>query len=133
MKWLSAIGDLFNIGKTALEGWQTRKKAKLDSDLRVNEAKTKAKITRLETGQKADIAWETTSIENSGWKDEWFTIVFSIPLIMCFVPGLVDYVQAGFMALKETPDWYQWTIGILVSSSVGYKKLADFMKLRKGD
>ncbi len=132
MGWLSIVGNLFGIGKEALGGWQKRKAAKLDSDLRVQEAKTKGMEARLSTGQQADIAWENTSITNSGWKDEWFTVILSIPAILCFVPGLADYVTQGFVALRATPEWYQWSFLVAVSSSFGYKKLADFMALKKG-
>ncbi len=137
MNWLaiipSLISNVFGIGKDALEGWQVRKKAKLDSDVKIIEAQTQAKITRLETGQKADIAWENLSITNSGWKDEWFTVVLSIPAILCFIPGMADYVYAGFQALGVTPEWYQWAFGVAVASSFGYKKLANVMALKKGD
>ncbi len=112
---------------------QDRKKAKLHSDLAIQTAMTQAKIDRLSTGQKADIAWENLSVTNSGWKDEWFTIVLSIPAILVFVPGMVEYVRAGFEALQQCPDWYQWMLGIAVGSAFGYRKIADFMKLKKGD
>lgn len=131
--WISILMEGIGIGKGALEGWQTRKKAKLDSDLKVLQAQTTAKINRLETGQKADIAWENLSITNSGWKDEWFVIVLSIPAILCFIPGMANYVYAGFQALSATPDWYQWCFTIAVGSSFGYRKIADFMALKKGN
>lgn len=115
-----------------IKGWQARKAAKLESDLAVNEAKTAAKIRILETGQHADIAWENTSIQNSGWKDEYWTLVLSIPAILCFFPGMSTFVRAGFEALKECPEWYQWALLVAIASSFGYRKLADFMSLKKG-
>lgn len=117
---------------SAVEGWQKRKTVKLESELAIARAKTDATIERIKTTTEGDIAWENTSIGNSGWKDEYLTIVLSAPLIMCFVPGLVPYVKAGFAALAECPDWYKWSIGIMVSSAFGYKKLANFMALKKG-
>ncbi|MBN2568132.1 MAG: hypothetical protein JXB42_01745 [Deltaproteobacteria bacterium] len=115
-----------------ITGWQERKRAQLDHDLQIAWAKTEAQIEKIKTDQAADIAWENTSIANSGWKDEWFTVILSIPAILCFVPGLADYVRQGFAALAETPDWYQWAFMIAVASSFGYKKIADFMALKKG-
>ena len=116
-----------------LKARQARKHAKLQSDLEIAQAVTKAKIERLATGQQADIAWENLSITNSGWKDEWFTIILSIPAVLVFIPGMSKYVYDGFQALKECPDWYNWMLGIAVGSAFGYRKIADFMKLRKGD
>ena len=115
-----------------VKGWQARKAAKLESDLAISEAKTASICKRLETQLAADIAWENTSINNSGWKDEWFTLLLSIPAVLCFVPGMVGYVKDGFLALEKCPEWYRYAFLVAVASSFGYKKLADFMSLKKG-
>jgi hypothetical protein len=132
MTWLPIIGPIIEWAKTATESWAARKKAALDSELKINEAAVQAKIRYLETSQQADIAWENLSIQNAGWKDEWLTILVSIPLVMCFIPGMDVYVYKGFESLKGTPEWYQWTVMIVVASAFGYKKIADFMALKKG-
>ena len=131
--WLTTI--LGVVGKpiaTTIEGWTERRKVKLESELKIAQAKTDATIRRLQTQQEADIAWENLSIQNSGWKDEYLLIILSIPVIMCFIPGLDVYVFAGFKALDQTPEWYKWCFMITVASSFGYKKIADFMALKKG-
>lgn len=134
--WTWAVNILSGFVKPVtgiIDGWQQRKTAALESDLAIAKAKTEATIKRLETGQQADIAWETLSIQNNGWKDEWFTILLSIPLIMCFIPSMAQYVYAGFAALEKTPEWYKWAFMVAVGSSFGYRKIADFMSLKKGD
>ena len=113
--------------------WQKRKAVKLEGDIAITKAKTEANIDKIKTGQSADIAWEVTSLDQSGWKDEYWTIVLSIPMIMCFIPGLVEYVVQGFEALQKTPEWYRYAIGIAISSAFGVKTFANFMKLKKGD
>ena len=127
---ISAVGSIIS---EPIKAWQARKTAKLQSDLDINEAKTQAVIDKVSTGQKADIAWENTSIDRAGWKDDWWTIVLSIPMVMCFIPGLVDYVTWGFEALEKTPPWYRWAVGVAIASAFGYRKIADFMALKKGD
>jgi len=114
------------------KGWQQRKTVKLESDLAIAKAKTEANIKKIQTGQAADIAWEKTSLDQSGWKDEYWTIVLSIPMIMCFVPGLVTYVDQGFTALQQTPLWYRYVVGIAIGSAFGVKSVANFMSLKKG-
>lgn len=114
-------------------GWQQRKTVKLEGELAVAKAVTDARIEKVKKGQAADIAWEVTSLDRSGWKDEYWTVVLSIPMIMCFVPGLVYYVEQGFAALQKTPAWYQYAIGIAIGSAFGIKTFANFMKLKKGD
>jgi len=134
---LSAIKTILGVLASPVTGmitsWQERKKAKLDAELAIHAAKTDAQIEKIATGQKADIAWEQTSIDRSGWKDEWFTIILSIPAILCFIPGMDVYVIRGFEALSRTPKWYQWAFLVAVGSAFGYRKIADFMSLRKGD
>jgi hypothetical protein len=127
------IGEIVGIGRDWLEGRRKVKQAELDSRLRINEVKTKAQEDRLKRGQEADIAWENTSLQQSGWKDEYWTIILSIPLIMCFIPYLVPYVERGFEALEKTPLWYRYAIGVAISSAFGVRKFIDFMRIRKGN
>ena len=117
---------------TVVGNWQKRKAVKLNSDVRIAEARTVSVINRLTTKQEGDIAWENLSIDKSGWKDEYFTIVLSIPAVLCFIPAMAEYVRTGFDVLGSMPDWYQWMLGIAVGSAFGYKKIADFMSLKKG-
>lgn len=114
-------------------GWQERKSAKLDGDLAVAKVITEARIEKIKTGQSADIAWEQTSLGNNSWKDEYWTIVLSIPMILCFVPGLVTYIEQGFNVLQETPEWYRYSVGVAIGSAFGVRQVASFMKLKKGD
>ena len=131
--WVSFIPELFKPITEGLRGWNQRKAVKLESDIRIAQAVTEAKISLLANGQKADIAWENLSIQNSGWKDEFWTIVLSIPMIMCFIPGLVDYVSLGFEALTKTPEWYQWAVSIAIGSAFGVRQFTKLMQIRKGD
>lgn len=134
LAFLGPLQELIGMGRDALAASRTRKQAKLQSDLRINEARTHAVIEKVKVAQTADIAWENLSVENSGWKDEWFTILLSIPMILCFIPGGAEYVKQGFNALSDaTPDWYQYAFLVAVASAFGFKKLTDLMKLRKGD
>ena len=112
---------------------QKRKAVKLEGDVAIAKARTTSIINRLSTQQEGDIAWENLSIDKSGWKDEFFTLVLSVPAILCFVPGCVVYVRDGFAALSTMPGWYQWAFSIAVGSAFGYKKIADFMALKKGN
>ena len=118
---------------SVITGWQQRKAVKLEGDIAISKAKTEANIDKIKPGQVADIAWEKTSLDQSGWKDEWWTLVLSFPLVMCFIPGLVKYVKDGFDVLQTTPEWYRYAIGIAISSAFGVRQFASFMKLKKGD
>ena len=99
------------------------KNAEVASRLRIQEAVTQANIDRAAAGQFADIEWSQTMAEASkdSWKDEWFTLVLSIPAIMSFVPGLADYVELGFHALSTTPEWYQLALLVAIGASFGVR------------
>lgn len=120
-------------GASIIGGWQDRKTAKVQSKIQITEAKTTAEITRIERRGDADIKWENTSLEKSGWKDEFWTIVIAVPTIMCFIPGLVQYALDGFNALKQTPLWYQSLVATAVGSAFGVKKFLSFMQTKKGE
>ena len=68
-------------------------------------------------------SWEEIMAQGSqtSWKDEYLLILFSIPLILAFVPPAVPVVLDGFAALREMPDWYIRTIGIIVAASFGVR------------
>lgn len=107
-------------------------KVRVEADLEVYKAKAHAKIQRMQTAQEADIAWDNNALENAGWKDEWFTVLLSIPLILCFIPGMDVYVRAGFTSLEGTPEWYQAAFGLAIAASFGMKKFTDYMGKAKG-
>lgn len=110
--WESIVGGL--LGKVAPEvAGYYRDKQKLKHERELEKIKGKiaweqALTRRAEASEGRDHEWELESIRNSGWKDEWVLVVLSIPLVLSFIPHTVVYVQMGFAALEQTPDWYRW-------------------------
>jgi len=99
-------------------------------------AKAKQKLIKIEAETqviqqqiKGEIDWDVEAIKGSkeSWKDEYLTILFSIPLLLCFLPFTVEYVERGFAALAMTPDWYKYTLGVIVSASFGIKGASKFI------
>ena len=72
--------------------------------------------------------WEALQAQNAGssWKDEWLTLLFSIPLIMCFIPPLVPYVEQGFAVLEQIPPWYRYYLGVIVAASFGVRQVINY-------
>ncbi len=122
---------LFSPAVELIKGWQKRKQAKLESDLKIAEAKTLSTVERIKRREIADIRWENTSIDHSGWKDEFWTLIIALPLVMCFIPGLDKYALRGFEVLEQTPEWYRWAVGIAIGSAFGVRKFTDFMRTKK--
>jgi hypothetical protein len=97
------------------------------------QAKHAAKLEVIRQGG----AWEEIQAEASkdSWKDEFWTVVFSIPLIMIFVgvaidPELIAKTEQAFEVLERLPDWYQYLLFMAVSASFGIRGADKLMKLR---
>lgn len=88
------------------------------------QAEHQAKIKRIEGDQQ----WDTQQAENAGssWKDEWFTLLLSIPMIGAFIPDFVPYIQEGFNVLSSMPDFYKGFLGAAIAASFGIKALSKW-------
>tara|TARA_E500000318_G_C3525418_1_gene198192 strand:- start:166 stop:549 length:384 start_codon:yes stop_codon:yes gene_type:complete len=113
------LQGLLGVAGEAVTGYMDTKKAKAKQKL----VKIEAETSLMEKKIKGEIDWDVEAVKGSkeSWKDEYLTILFSIPLLLCFLPFTVDYVERGFEALALTPDWYKYTLGVIVSASFGIK------------
>ena len=71
-------------------------------------AANKAEATIRMKEATGDIDWDLAAIRatQGSWKDEYFLILFSIPLILSFCGEWGRVIVAdGFMALSGMPDW----------------------------
>jgi len=77
---------------------------------------------------KHESNWDNIQASNSGssWKDEWFTLLFSVPLVMAFIPEAVPVVQEGFKVLESMPDFYKAFLGAAVAASFGIRALSKW-------
>ena len=98
----------------------------LQNKAREVEAKQELKIKTIESTD----SWEQLQAQASqtSWKDEWFVIVLSIPMICAFIPDLVPYIERGFEALSSMPDYYKAFLGAAIAASFGIKGLANWKK-----
>ena len=136
MAWYSTIlGPLVE----GVNGWFQRrhelkikkhdlKKAELEGEIEVKVAEAKSKVAIAEKRAQADIDWELESIRNSGWKDEYITILFTLPAAAIFIPYAQDYVESGFERLASTPVWYQTVLFGIVGSALGIRIWDAFIK-----
>ena len=134
----SGIGQVFKTIASPITGYfknkQEIKKLDAEADVLIR-TKRNAHIQNMDIKEfEADTNWNQLSIKNSSWKDEYWLVMLSIPMVMCFIPawGLRAAALDGFQALGELPDWYRWAIAIMISSAYGYKKLADGMGAKLG-
>ena len=92
-----------------------------------------AKIERINKLDTNDVEWDQIMAKNSdgSWKDEWFTIILSIPAILAFIPSMAGYVLEGFSVLNEVPDWYKVAFGTAVAAAFGRNELIKWFSRPK--
>ena len=118
------IGPITDLAGTWLNGKVEEKKAQAQTKV----AKAQAEAIVMQKKATGEIDWDLEMAKGSAssWKDEWLTILFSIPLILAFVPGMEDVVANGFARLNEMPEWYQYSLGVIVAASFGVRSATKF-------
>ena len=122
------IGPIANLAGTWLEG--KVEKTKAETGARV--ARAKAEATIMEKKATGELEWdlEMARGSQSSWKDEWLVILFSVPLILAYIPGMEGVVSNGFAQLEAMPQWYQYSLGIIVAASFGVRSATKFFGKR---
>ena len=122
--WTALIGPIANIAGSWMDGKVEQTKAKAAT----NVARAKAEAVIMEKKATGEIDWdlEMAKGSHSSWKDEWLVILFSIPLILAFIPGMGDVVANGFQQLEQMPQWYQYSLGVIVAASFGGRSATKF-------
>ena len=122
------IGPLGTLASSWLQGKTDKNNA--EARLKLTEAEAKSKIMLSEKTSVAD--WERIMAQNSdsSWKDEWFVIILSIPMILCFIPGMEGVVHHGFEQLQQAPDWYMYALLTAISASFGIRGFKQFLGKR---
>ena len=118
------IGPVANLASTWLQGHVEKGKAKTEAVV----AQKKAEAVVYERKANAEIDWDLEAIKGSSnsWKDEWLVILFSVPLILAFIPGMEGVVENGFKQLEAMPTWYQYSLGVIVAASFGVRSATKF-------
>lgn len=101
----------------------------------LNAAKHASKLARLQS----DADWEARAMDASAnsWKDEFWTIILSIPIfaigysIVMDDPEIIARTKLAFTALEDLPEYFQMLLFIAISSSFGLKGVDRLMQLRK--
>ena len=122
------IGTIANLAGTWLEGKVEKTKAETGAKV----ARAKAEATIMEKKATGELEWdlEMARGSQSSWKDEWLVILFSVPLILAFIPGMEGVVANGFEQLKPMPQWYQYSLGVIVAASFGVRSATKFFGKR---
>ena len=128
MSIFSKLGEKIVDGYVKIKGNKQRKKRMI---VEFENAIHMKKLENIAAGNINEAKWNEKSIEKAGWRPGFLTIVLSAPMILVFFPPMVVYIEQGFIALDQTPQWYRILIGVMVSSAFGVKKLSDYFMNKK--
>lgn len=124
--WLTVLGAVGSLAKEWIVG-----------KVEVKKAETAARVEQASKRIDAEINWDTAMAQGSmsSWKDEWWTILVSIPLVLIFFEGTRPAVEQGFIALEEMPQWYIYLVSVAFAAAFGVRKVIDgverLMKMKK--
>ena len=119
------IAPIAEVAKTWIGGKVEASRAKSEANLEI----TKAKAEIAKKVAAGELEWNQAMAEASAssWKDEWLTILVSIPLVLAFT-GNEDVVMKGFAALEQMPDFYKTAVGVVFAASFGIQSIKNMMK-----
>ena len=117
------IGPAIDLAKDFVKGKAEEKKA-------IQERKIQA--------IQNDADWENKMADatKNSWKDEFFSVILSLPLIAVAYsvamdnPAVIERLNAAFDTLNTLPEWYQYLLFIAVSASFGLKSADKIMGLK---
>lgn len=120
-----------------LEEWQKRKTLEVEIkgkeqervyDLQLKQLEINTRLA--EQGIKVEADWDARAQEGMkhSWKDEYFLILMTLPLIGCFIPAYQEDVLKGFEILEKTPFWYICSILGMLAGSWGLRWLISGIK-----
>jgi hypothetical protein len=83
-------------------------------------------------------SWEQlmASASATSWKDEWFTLLLSAPVVaLMWGIGMndveiIDRIGLAFGELNRLPDWYQYLLFMAVSASFGIRGADKLLALK---
>lgn len=136
------ITGLMTGGFSFLSEWWKGKKEQAQKELEIKQAEKETTNNIRLKQATAQIENDTISIVQMqrSFKDEWFLILFSLPLIALFISPFLDLFltfsdykegmlsQAAMQSLKNldsAPDWYTYIITVMCMVSFGYRKGID--------
>lgn len=133
MSWFSTILEpIVNLVKEPIVEWQKRKTIEVENESKERDRQHELNLKKIDIafelakqGQQIEADWDTNAQQDmkTSWKDEFYVILFSIPLVMAFIPGMQDIVLKGFETLNKTPDWYMLLVTGIVASVFGLRWL----------
>lgn len=138
MKWWQIALNVIGIGKSALENRQLRKKAELNTQLKIEEARAKAQVARINSNTISDNEIDLITAQNKSktFKDEFLTYLLLMPLVVATLEPFVRAYKTGnwdklnhyfletYTNLDKLPDWWMYAFFAVIIDVLGFRSFA---------
>jgi len=117
--WWMIAKALFGGGVSVVQQWLANKQKVADAKAEAQKITVMSEAKIRERLAAGDIDYNIAAQRQmeTSWKDEYLTIVLSLPFIGSFIPGVQDYVLRGWGYVAKAPQWYQVAfLGVIVAS-----------------
>jgi len=104
----------------------TKQKIKAAKQVRADELAAevhKSKIKSIELGDLTNAELDKTANQRMPWADDLTYALWLIPIPLAFFPSTLPHVIAGFEAIGNFPKEYTYSLGMMMISVFGYRKL----------
>lgn len=129
----TVLGGLASFVMKEVASWAERrdklKAAELDVELAEARSRAELAIYKLKSDIEWDLKWADAS--SRSWRPEFILILWSLPTVCLFIPGLRGYVMDGFEFLKlfdpNAPTVFMSGWAIIFAATFGMKSATSFM------
>lgn len=118
------IQALLGVAGNIAGAYMETRRIKAEAKSRINEAKTIAKIRKIEHEATAAADYDIEALRQTqySWKDEVALVVVLAPFVGSFLPWTQEYVAQGWKHLNEhAPSWYTYAFLGAIGASMGIR------------
>ena len=84
-----------------------------------------AKIISIQKSEDSSLKLDENTENRIAWADDLTLILFLLPFVLAFYPPALPHIVAGFTALDSMPEWYKYSLGMMLVSVWGYRNLVS--------
>ena len=138
MSWFTSLLEpIVGLIKEPIVEWQKRKTLEVEANDKEKDRQHELNLKKIDVatelakqGMQIEANWDTNAQQDmkTSWKDEYLTLLFSVPLILAFFPSTQETVLKGFQTLDKTPDWYMMLVSGIVAGVFGLRWLVSRRK-----
>ena len=86
----------------------------------------KAKIKSIQKSEDINLSLDQSNGSDPiPWANDVTLVLFLLPFVLAFYPPALPHIIAGFEALENMPEWYKYSLAMMLISVWGYRNLVS--------